>query len=113
MATLTPTTLTNAGINETTSMVAASTCGDKFRALSNRDYIRVTNVASATRTVTIPNQQQGGSDIVVTLDTLTNAPANDKMIAFPAIDEFIDEDGYVNISYSAVTSVTVGVFRIP
>jgi hypothetical protein len=109
---LTPTTLTNAGIAETATMAAASSCGDKFKALSNRDYVRVTNAAAATRTVTIPNQQ-GGSDIVVTLDTLANAPANDKMIAFPAIDEFIDEDGYVNITYSAVTSVTVGVFRIP
>ena len=112
MATITPTTLTNAGIDETATMVAASTCGDKFRALSNRDYVRVTNAAAATRTVTIPNQQ-GGSDIVVALDTLANAPANDKMIAFPAIDEFIDEDGYVNINYSAVTGVTVGVFRMP
>jgi hypothetical protein len=113
MATLTPTTLTNAGIDETATMVSASTCGDKFRALSSRDYIRVTNAAASTRTVTIANQQQGGSNIVVTLDTLTNAPDNDKIIAFPSIDEFIDEDGYVNISYSAVTSVTVGVFRRP
>ena len=112
MATLTPTTLTNAGIDETATMVAASTCGDKFRALSNRDYVRVTNAAAATRTVTIPNQQ-GGANIVVTLDTLANAPDNDKIIAFPAIDEFIDEDGYLNITYSAVTSVTVGVFRRP
>jgi len=112
MAILTPTTLTNTGIAEASTMASASSCGDRFKALSNRDFVRVTNGAAATRTVTIPNQQ-GGSDIVVVLDTLANAPANDKTIAFEAIDQFIDDDGYVNLTYSAVSNVTVGVFRTP
>jgi len=93
-------------------MVAAGSCGDKFKVSGNRCFIRVTNAAANSRTVTIPNQQ-GGVDITVLVDTLGNAPANDKMIAFPSIDAFIDADGYININYSAVTSVTVGVFQLP
>ena len=113
MATLTPTLLSGAGINESSTMVQAGSCGDKFKVTGNRCFIRLSNAAANSRTVTIPNQQPLGVDITVLLDTLLNAPANDKMIAFPSIDAFVDTDGYVNINYSAETSVTVGVFQLP
>ena len=55
----------------------------------------------------------GGADIVLSLSAIASAPANDKTIAFDgtaSMSDFTDDDGYINITYSAATSVTVGVF---
>lgn len=114
MATLTPTPLSPTGVTESSTMVSASSCGDKFKAVA-KAFLRVTNGAASTRTITIANQVVGGSNISVLVDILANAPANDKMISFDdvGISNFTDDDGYVNISYSAVASVSVGLFQLP
>ena len=56
----------------------------------------------------------GSADIIVAVDKLVNYPDNDKTIAFDTrspVTDYLDADGYVNIGYSTVTTVTVGVFR--
>ena len=94
-------------------MTSAGSCGDKFYAIG-KAFLRVANASAATKTITIANQV-GGSNLVVILSALLSAPLNDQMISFDdvGISNFTDQDGYVNISYSAVTSVTVGLFQLP
>ena len=173
-------------------MAAAASCGDKFRATSPHEFVRVVNGAGAPITVTIPTVRRawaapvnsvltgsasaaqavvnvtdgtkfsagmlctlvdsaarervtvlsvlsnavtltkniattggfttgrgavlwvGGADIVVTVAAIGSAPANDITIAFDStapLSDFTDDDGYVNITYSAVTTVTVGLFE--
>ena len=188
MATLTPTLITSAGVKQT--LAAATSCGDRFKATSPHEFVRVANGAGAPITVTIPTVRAGwaapvnsvlpgsassaqavvnvavgeggkfsagmlctikdsaarerctvlsvntdavtltknltnsytngrgavlwvgGADIVVTV-AATGSAANDITIAFDStapIGDFTDDDGYVNIAYSAVTTVTVGLF---
>ena len=107
MATLTPTLLSSSGT--TASLTAATACGDRFKLTLSGCFIKIHNGGGSAITVTIPNQQ-GGSNISVSVAHATDS-TDDKLIAFSGgLDAFVDDDGYINVNYSAVTSVTVGAF---
>ena len=110
MATLTPQVVTLLGIIPT--LVAAEVGGDEF-VNSGRDFIHIKNTDAAAMDVTIDSQKpcSQGEDH----DCVVNIPATsgEKFIGpFPK-DRFNDEGGKVQITYSAVTGVTIGIVRVP
>jgi len=110
MATLTPQVITLLGI--TPSLEAAAAGGDEF-VNSGRDFIHIKNGDAAAMDVTIDSQvdcNQGvDHDIVVNIP----ATSGEKFIGpFPK-SRFNDPGNKVQISYSAVTSVTIGIVRLP
>jgi hypothetical protein len=110
MATLTPQVVVLTGITPT--LVAASAGGDEF-VNSGRDFIHIKNGDASSMDVTINSQalcnQGQDHDVVVTVPASTG----EKFIGpFPK-DRFNDTAGKVQITYSAVTSVTIGIVRVP
>lgn len=72
-----------------------------------------TNLVNSYTTAHAATLWVGGADIVLSLLAIGSAPANDKTIAFDGTaltSDFTDDDGWINITYSSVTTVTVGVF---
>lgn len=93
------------------SFVAADAAGDSF-VNSGRAYWHVKNADTVDKTVTVNSQtpcSQGfDHDAVVTV------PAGGERIIGPfAKNRFDDANGQVQITYSAVTSVTVAVVEVP
>jgi len=110
MATLTPQEIVLTGITPT--LVAAEAGGDEF-VNSGRDFIHIKNGDASSMDVTINSQtpcDQGvDHDVVVAVPASTG----EKFIGpFPK-DRFNDAAGKVQITYSAVTSVTIGIVRLP
>lgn len=110
MADLTVTNLSRAGITPT--LGAAGAGGDTFTNSDERAFVVVKN--------------GGGSAITVTLDILTTVDGQavtDPTVSVPASGErwigpfprnhYNNAQDKVTITYSSVTSVTVGVFRVP
>jgi len=100
MAILTINQLITAGLDPVVIAVAAAAGGDKFPGMAGRDVIYI---------------KTAGTGITLTIEAVP-----DKAIVLAATEErfirvekkWVDRDGFVNLSYTAVTSVTVGVFRI-
>jgi hypothetical protein len=110
MAQLTPQVIALAGITPT--LVAAAAGGDEF-VNSGRDFIHIKNGDASSMNVTINSQspcsQGSDHDVVVAVPASTG----EKFIGpFPK-DRFNDASGKVQITYSAVTSVTIGIVRLP
>lgn len=110
MATLTPQEIVLAGITPT--LVAAEAGGDEF-VNSGRDFIHIKNGDASAMDVTINSQaacdQGSDHDIVVNIPATTG----EKFIGpFPK-ERFNDTAAKVQITYSAVTSVTIGIVRLP
>lgn len=113
MAVLTKQKLALAGLNPT--FAAAAGGGDSFvndQADGSRTFLYVKNGGGAPITVTIddPNSKQPEGSTAWNPDlavTVTNA--QERMIG-PLGSRFIDGNGNTAITYTAVTSVTVGVF---
>lgn len=116
VTTITPTPITPTGIDQATYMAACTQCGDRYKAHGVREFIRVTKTDAVAIDVVIENQV-GGSDITVTVAGTTG----DKTIAFYAtptnvnLNDYMDDDGYVNISYTGTCTANtkIGVFRLP
>lgn len=108
MATLTAQALAAAGLNPT--YAAADVAGDEF-AWSNGVFCHVKNDDAGSHTVTVVSQATARPGI---------APANIE-VAIPAGEArfigplnqslFADADGNVQITYDAVTSVTIAVLK--
>lgn len=110
MAQLTPQVVVLTGITPT--LVAAEAGGDEF-VNSGRDFIHIKNANAAAMDVTIDSQVDCNQG--VDHDIMVNIPATsgEKFIGpFPK-DRFNDEGGKVQITYSAVTDVTIGIVRVP
>lgn len=111
MATLTVNSVGRAGFRDDNALVAAAGGGDKF--LPSKDtFIRVNNGGGAPITVTVatPGTTYGLAvgDVSV---SVTNAQS--RLIGpFPAELFANPADGLADITYSGVTSVTVGVFNL-
>lgn len=117
MATLTVATIAEAGV--ALSAVAAAGGGDQFiNAGDARTFLYVNNGGGSSITVTITAQVASASVPGKGLMTkangggsVTNGTA--KLFGpFPA-EMFNDASGYVQVTYSGVTSVTVQAFRLP
>ena len=89
--TITPTLITSAGIQQT--LVAANSCGSKFRAYGNRCIVRVLN-AGASMTVTAHNQA-GGFGQRGHSRCSGFSPAKRRDLLPACAGEFIDGDGYI------------------
>jgi hypothetical protein len=87
--------------------VAAAAGGDKFPAGSSRQ-LRVKNASVASIDVTINSQAPCNQGFDHDLVIAVGAGA-EKVIGGLDAARFADVDGYVNVAYSAVTTVTVAV----
>jgi hypothetical protein len=108
MATLSVTQITTAGVTEP-ALVPASAGGDQFSD-NGRTFMRVTNGGASPITVTVTAQRtcdQGQSH------NITNTvAAGATEVMGPFTDRSRDAAGFVQVTYSAVTSVTVGCFSV-
>jgi hypothetical protein len=104
---LTPTQITRAGIVDTLS--AANVDGNYF-ANTGREWIEVLNGSGGSINVIFAGVTDGIT--VATLKTIAVAAGVRKKIGpFPSTP-YSDADGRVQVTYSAVTTVTVGVFYV-
>jgi len=115
MATLTVQTIASTGL--VPSYAAAAVAGDKFLN-DGRTFIQIKNTNAATRLITITAQKTsttkpGFGPLTVSNYTYTiAATTGDVMLgAFP--QAFNDGDGNVNVTYEAVTNVSIGAFKLP
>ena len=118
MATLTVQTIDNDGL--TPSYAAATAGGDDFVCQDDqRTYLEIINSGGSAITVTIPAQQStalqsGVGQVTVAALTASVAATTGRAKIGPIGSAHIRaNDGKVQVTYSAVTSVTVGVFRLP
>lgn len=107
MATLTATTAAVAGTTFTPASAAGG--GDKFLNYGNeRLYIKNGGGGSITLTIT-PGGTPGG--LTITPVTVTVAAGAEKIVGPFNPQYFNDSSGYVNLTYSGVSSVTVAVIN--
>lgn len=100
MAILAVNQLVRTGLNPATYLVAASAGGDKFAAVPGRDFVHA---------------RTGATAITLTIESVPDVPvviAANKDFFIGATKRMVDKDGFVNLSYTAVTNVTVGVIRV-
>lgn len=110
MALLTPQTIVMTGITPT--LVAADVGGDEF-VNSGRDFIHIKNTNASPIDVTINSQALCDQGVDHDVDVTIPATTGEKFIGpFPK-DRFNDTAGKVQITYSAVTDVTIGIVRLP
>lgn len=113
MATLSVQSIVATGLSPAFASAAAG--GDEF-VNDERTYLHVKNGDASPHTVTITKQRatvqgpDGFGDIALS-DIAVAVPAGEERLikAPPAI--YNDSNGKAQVTYSAVTSVTVGVFR--
>jgi hypothetical protein len=109
MATLAVQSITRAGL--TPAFTAAAGGGDQFTA-DERTYLVVKNGSGAGITVTCAGQQVPAPNLTTTMPAVTVPAGQEKWIGpFPA-PLFADTNGNVLVTYSAVTTVTVGAVRV-
>lgn len=108
MATLTVNALSPSGGAEA-ALVAAAVGGDQF-ANNGKTYLKVTNGGGAPITVTIAAQQSCDQG---SLHNITNSVTNGTTeLMGPFSSRYTDGNGFCQVTYSAVTSVTVGAFAL-
>lgn len=100
-------TVADAGVNGAViTYVAAAGGGDKFANPDGATSLRVKNGSGVSINVTVNSQQQCSHgfdhDVIVAV-----AAGAEKVIGPFAKGRFNDVDGNVNVTYSAVTTVTV------
>lgn len=108
MATLTTQTITKDGI--TPSYASAAGGGDRFTP-GDTTYLEVINGSGGSITVTIDSKVPSNYGTDVNLAVAVAAGARAKIGPLPA-QRFAASDGLGDISYSGVTSLTVGVFAL-
>lgn len=111
MAVLNVSLITRAGVNS--AGVAAAGGGDSF-ANDGKTYLKVNNGGGGPITVTekIPTSKRP-EGLAITEKTVS-VPAGEERIIGPfPIGTYNDTDSRMNVTYSAVTSVTVFPFRAP
>lgn len=110
MATLTVQSVTPSG--KTPSYASAAAGGDKFP-WSEHAFIHVKNGDASSHTVTVASQYSTLPPGQQSKDLTVSVPAGGEKIIGPFYKAaFQDSDGNVNLSYDAVTSVTVGAFEL-
>jgi hypothetical protein len=116
MATLTVSDIVSTGLTD--ALVAANSGGDDFVASDDQRYfLEIANGGGSSITVTIAGQvsqseQAGVGPVSVSSIAVAVAASARKKIG-PITRAYIRQDGKVQITYSAVSSVTVGAFRLP
>lgn len=111
MATLTVNDIVKTGFREDNALVAAAAGGDEF-ANTGREFLMVANAdASATTVTAAATGSAHGQDLE---DEAISVPAGQTFVIgpFPPL-AFNDSNQKVQLTYSKVTSLTVGVFKLP
>lgn len=115
MAVLTLNIITSLGV--TATYAAATATGDSFPSTSDeRVFLHVKNGAASPITVTIPAQT--ASEKVAGVGPITvpskggTVPASGDALFGPFPRDYIGANGQVQVSYSAVTSVTVAAYSL-
>lgn len=110
MAELTVQEITIAGAEEA-SLVAASSAGDKFDN-DGKTFFKLTNGDASSHTATFVGQKNLPLD--VSADQAVTVPAGETWIIGPFPVGIFNTDGAneVEVTYDAVTSVTVGAFSV-
>lgn len=107
MAALSTEVITQTGINPTFNSAAAG--GDSFTH-GAKTYIHVKNDDASSHTVTVASQYSATPGIgPVDLDI--TVPAGEERIAGPFNSNFKDSAGDVQLTYDAVTSVSIAVLQ--
>jgi hypothetical protein len=106
MATLTAIVPTVAGVS--LGSAAAAGGGDKFLNTGN-ELLYIKNGGGSTITLTLDAQTVSG--LTITDPTVSVAAGAEKIVGPFDPRYFCDANGYLNLSYSAVTSVTVAVIQ--
>lgn len=113
MALLSVTAITKAGLDKSAALVAAASGGDSVVA-SSGIFVEVKNGDAAAKTVTVARPSA-----TITTDNFGSAALSDIAITIPAGEtrSFTVPPGYADSNtfawtYSAITSVTVGVFSL-
>ena len=111
MATLTQQLIKRAGITPT--YAAASVGGDRF-APGADVFLHVKNAGGSPVTVTIAVTEKVQGDIVVSNVAVTVNNGSEKMIGPFPLREFLatDGSGLCDVTYSAVTSLTIAAVQI-
>src|SRR5262245_58451270 len=110
MATLTVQTIVLAGL-EPAALVAANGGGDDF-AGSGREFVELANGSGADITVTINSQENCNQGFDHNQAVVVQAGERRLIGPFPT-GRFNDPNGKVQMTYSGVTSLTVGVYKLP
>jgi hypothetical protein len=104
---LAPTTITRAGVVDT---LAAANVDGNFYTNTGANWLEVANGSGVSINVVIGAYVD--ATVVATFKTIAVAAGARKKIGpFPS-NPYSDASGYVQITYSAVTTVTVGVFTL-
>lgn len=116
MAQLTVQNVVQTGLTETLASAAGG--GDSFLNPSDgRTYFKATNGSGASITVTFTRQRTSqlvpGEGNVTLANLAVAVPAGASRLIGPFGDSFNDASGLVQVTYSAVTSLTVGAIRVP
>jgi hypothetical protein len=110
MSTLTIQEIARAGI--TPAYVSATGGGDQFTN-NGRVFAQIKNASGGAITVTFATQTTIDGLAVTDLTVSVGATTGDKMVGpFPP-DIYNDSSGFVQVTYSGVTSLTIGAFRLP
>lgn len=108
MATLTIQDITRSGLEAT--YAAAASGGDKF-ANNGRVMIHIKNGDASDHTVTVDIPKTVDGQAVTDISVTVTASEERFIGPFPP-SIYNDSDGYVNLTYDAVTSVTIGILRL-
>lgn len=106
MATLTPQKVAASGLN--LALAAADVAGDQFLG-AGRKVLVMLNGDAAPKTVTITSQVSNPRPGTIAQNQAVTVPAGERRYIGPFENGFVDTNGYVQVTYDAVTSVTVGV----
>jgi hypothetical protein len=109
MATLATQQIAQTGLAPT--YAAAAGGGDKFTPGDNV-FLHVKNTNGATRTVTVDSKVLSNFGTDVNLAVVIPATTGDMMIGPLTAQRFMGSDGFGDISYDAVTGVTIAVVRL-
>jgi hypothetical protein len=111
MAVLTVNTVTRAGFNvEGSVLTAASSGGDSFPN-TGREFVVFRNGDSSSKTVTLVFQTTVDGQSIA--NRTVSVPAGETFIFGPfPVNYYNDGNGRMNLTYSSVTSCSVGVFAI-
>lgn len=111
MATLNQQEIEPSGISP--SFTAADSGGDQFE-WDRRAVLYVKNEDSTSHTVTVAEQHSTAPAGYQEADLTVDVPAGEERLIGPFDREaYQDSDGYVQVSYDAVTSVEVAVLVVP
>lgn len=110
MATLSVQDVTPSGLTPA-AKVAANAGGDRFLN-DGKTYVEITTGSSGATTVTIGSQTACDQGSTHNTNIAINANVAQTLIGPFPTSRYNDSNGYVQLAYSAVTNVTVGVFQL-